>query len=313
VPEITVIGAAGAFGSLTEGPQYNDLSKVANYRVQMASLIDKQKEYHNDLANAKSDKEARSALEKLKSVQGQVSAFISQATGQGAMSEADKINLDRQNAVVDSVINEASSASASIGPAGISAGGMFYPIFTKLRGNLNDAIASQQDFVNGTKSVFDRGADVWSPSPDQYDRFSGEKYIKGLKFYNAPLANVSNSKTEQKAVEIELQQMREAAARSLAAKNAYKDPKKVSTQAGNALDKIQEDFENKKRSNELFALSEDQLKAEYRKTLKLKKSKERDLEIALMEDVFKEKGISPVEAQMTPTPVSPYLQQTPSN
>ncbi len=214
---------AGAFGSLFEGVQYNDLAKVANYRTQMAALIDKQKQYLKELAESGSDDQAKSALEKLKSAQGQVSAFISQAAGQGAMSQSDKENLDRQNAQVSQMINDTIAAGASYGLGAQGGASSFYPVFTKLRGNLADAIASQQDFVSSSKGVFDRAADIFSPEPEQYLNFSGEKYISKLPLYNTPLADmkIDASKVEPKATRAELQQLEAAGKRTQEAKNLY--------------------------------------------------------------------------------------------
>lgn len=215
---------AGAFGKLHEGVEYNALSNVGAFRVQMAKLIDKSKEYYNQLAQATKagdSKAARSALEKLKSVANQNSALISQAAGQGAMSQADKENLDRQNAVISETVSDAMNASATLGVGAGLGFASFYPIYQKLRGNLFDAITSQQDFLDSTKAKFDRAAELYTPDEDQYAKFSGERTIASLPNYAAELADAAKDNVENMARKVELQQMAEAGKRTQEASKLY--------------------------------------------------------------------------------------------
>ncbi len=224
--------ASGAFGDLTGGMQYNELAKITDYRTKMSKLISEEHRYHDVIAGeiSKGDKADKAkitdALERLKSAAGQNSALISQAAGQGAMSQSDKENLDRQNAQIVQIANDTASANALGTGAGLTS---FYPIYTKLRGSLAGAMQGQINFLKSTRAPFEAAANLYHPTDEQFKNFTGDSvveknvpnYMTAEIDYTGTGDQAKDKSVEQAAMEAELKQLKQAGERTQQAKEAY--------------------------------------------------------------------------------------------
>lgn len=228
---------AGSFGKLREGRLFDGLNDLANKRVKLGALIVKQRKHLNELAkeagkgkNADPNRIRQNLLE-LQSAGGQASAIISEASGQGAMSEADKLNLDRANAEIKEV------TQGALGAAGISVGSI-YPIFVKLRAALPIGINAQSNFLESTITPFRRAEEMYGTvPPSTFDRFSGQSAIKDFAAENLGITKDGKidfnyldvtdprfAKAEEVAIADDLKQAAEAAERTSIVAPQYPSP-----------------------------------------------------------------------------------------
>lgn len=217
---------AGSFGDLSDqqSSAYKEILKNSEDRLKINSYAKKQVSLYNELVSLANEmgsnptnKQKQTFLDKmteLKDAMGTVSAMKSVGTGQGAMSEADKLNLDTANAEI-SVI---SSDSASAGPVGLSSP---YPVLTKLRQPLDVAIRSQGNFLKASDDYFDARANLYGAKEDTLRKFRGESAEEIYKSFKETIPASGKTPVEVAAEQADIDELLRAANRTAVSKGAY--------------------------------------------------------------------------------------------